>query len=106
MGIGAEINTLKSVPKKAFLHVSRMVPGTKAEDLAAFLKPKAPEVECEVLQSKYPDKYTSFKVTVDLHSLEKLKNAEDWPDGTRVSRFFHKRPPREKLNPENRPPDN
>ena len=83
--------TLRSAPKKAFLHVSRLHPDTTAEHLEEFLKQTFPEVTIEATTSKFPQYYTSFKVTIDLPHLETALNDNIWPYGTYVTRFFHRK---------------
>ena len=88
---------LKVAPKKAFLYVSRLQPGTAEQDVTNFLKPKFPEAECKALESKFPQHYTSFKVTIDLMNLERAMCSAIWPCGTYVTRFFHR--PAKKTTP-------
>ena len=85
--------TLKTVPKKAFLYVSRLHPDTTCQNLMNFLKPKFPEIQCASLESKYPDNYSSFKVTINLENNKVAMDSATWPDGAYVSRFFHRRAP-------------
>lgn len=82
---------LKVVPKKAFIFVSRLEPGTKSEAIVELIKTEMPEAQCEELKSKFPQIYTSFKVTVDMQNLDKIMNSKLWPSGAYVSRFFHRR---------------
>lgn len=44
------------------LHVSNLKSETKPEDLKSFMLTTFSEVKCELLESRYPDSYSSFKV--------------------------------------------
>ncbi|CAG9816525.1 unnamed protein product [Phaedon cochleariae] len=64
---------IKGVPKYVFLHVCRVDPVTTQQDLKDQLKKHFPEVTCELLTSKQPTIYSSFKVKTQMaqsHDLE------------------------------------
>ncbi|KAB0801800.1 hypothetical protein PPYR_03986 [Photinus pyralis] len=61
------------------------------EDLVNYLRDDFPEVACEQLPSKFPQHYSSFKITLDLHNYNNVLKEDYWPSGTYVSRFFQKR---------------
>ena len=82
---------LKTAPKKAFLYVSRLHSSTESTDVSTFLKATFPEIECEKLTSKFPQHYSSFKVTIDFLNLEKAMDGSIWPHGCFVTRFFHRK---------------
>lgn len=82
---------IKVAPRKCFLYVSRLDKDTESKSLVDLLRRDFPEVKCDPLASKYPEHYSSFKVTLDLHNFEKAMNPELWPNGAYVTRFFHPR---------------
>ena len=82
---------IEVAPKKAFIYVSRLKPGTKKQILSAYIKSHFPEAEVEELSSKFPEHYSSFKITVNLMNFEAATNTDLWPSGAYVSRFFHPR---------------
>ncbi|KAJ3655536.1 hypothetical protein Zmor_014662 [Zophobas morio] len=84
-------NMLKAAPKKALLYVSRLRPGTTEDQILNFLKNDFPEVKVQPLVAKYPEYYSSFKIIVDLVNKEKAMDGNRWPQGTYISRFFHRR---------------
>ena len=90
IGKQTEIKSIQVVPKKGFIYVSRLAPQTKAEDICNLLRPMFPEVQCTKLDTKYPDYYSAFKVMVDLFNFNDVMDANIWPVGTYVSRYFHK----------------
>lgn len=96
VGQGNNSTDIKIAPKKAFLYVSRLDPKTSCAALEKYVKSITPEAKCELLNSKHPDHYSSFKVTIDLHNINKAMNSEAWVPGTYVSRFFHPRPTKPK----------
>ncbi|KAJ4448109.1 hypothetical protein ANN_10121 [Periplaneta americana] len=77
---------LKTVPKKAFLFVTRLDPTTTSNMLTDFVKDIFPEVICDSLESKYPEYYSSFKVTINMENLDKALNPDLWPAGVLVTR--------------------
>ncbi|KAK5650246.1 hypothetical protein RI129_001275 [Pyrocoelia pectoralis] len=57
--------SLRASPKQAYLHVYRLHPDTKVDDLCSYLKPTFPEVSCEQLKSLHPESYSSFKIKLN-----------------------------------------
>ncbi|KAJ3640428.1 hypothetical protein Zmor_003725 [Zophobas morio] len=86
-----EISSITVAPKKAFLYVSRLSPGTKPESMVDLLKADFPEVQCEELESKFPQHYASFKIIIDLLNYERAMDPTIWPYGIYVTRFFQKK---------------
>lgn len=84
-------SVVKGVPKLVNLHVSRVDLGTSTTDLNELLKNSFPEVSCESLTPKYPNIYSSFKVTIFEDNFRKAMDPKLWPDGACISRFFQKR---------------
>lgn len=90
--------SVKGVPRTVDLHVYRVDPQTTVEELTDFLKPNFPEVVCESLQPKYPDLYTSYKVTIFDENFKKAMDPQFWPKGACIQRFLvmRKKRPEEK----------
>lgn len=86
---------LKSVPKAGYIHVSRLDPATRAEDVQEFAARICRVLRCESLASKHPESYSSFKLTVPCENIGLLLNADLWPKGVLVQRFFHRGLPRQ-----------
>ena len=89
--------SLRAAERKIQLYVSRLHPNTTAEDVTDYLKEKFPEVHCEKSQSKFPDSYSSFKVTISEYNYKFIMNPEIWPNGVYINKFF--RPRRENQYP-------
>lgn len=87
---GTEVK-VQTIPRTVTLHVTRLAPRTKPEDLKSGLINIFPEVICEPHQSKHPDVYTSMKVTISQENYSKAWRRDTWPNGALVSRFFVKR---------------
>lgn len=85
--------SLKAVPPVGYVHVYRLDPGTSEGAVGEYLKQFIPDCKCEILNSKHPDVYSSFKITVPLNDVDKVMNPDVWPVGTRVNRYFHRRSP-------------
>lgn len=90
-GAAGQQSSLIAVQKKCHLFVSRLRPGTEAEEVNSFLRPNFGGVSCEPLKSKYPESYASFRVTVDSDKLQEIMDPSQWPIGTLVTRFFQQR---------------
>ncbi|CAG9822266.1 unnamed protein product [Phaedon cochleariae] len=89
---GNEENTgIEAVPKYSTLHVTRLKPDTKPEDLEKLLKERFPEVRCEQHASKRPDLYATVKVTIRKEHYREAWKKEVWPIGALVSNFFFPR---------------
>lgn len=82
---------LSAVPKKNYLHVTRLTPNTSCDDVLNFLRPHFDDVECEKLQSRYPQFYSSFKVGVQNLDFKRALSPDVWPLGVQVSQFFRSR---------------
>ncbi|KAJ3646257.1 hypothetical protein Zmor_023851 [Zophobas morio] len=82
---------IKTIPKKAFLYVSRISKETRVDTLCDYLKTSFPEVKCEQLENKFESAFTRYKVTIDYCNLDKSKDPAVWPKGVEVGRFFHPR---------------
>lgn len=83
---------IKTVPKKAYLFVSRLDPDTTVEMLSKYIKENFAEAICEPLKSRYPETYASFKITINMDNLSKAMDASVWPMGALVTRYFLKKP--------------
>lgn len=88
-GDGTSVGVVRGVARTVDLHVYRIAPGTKAESLRDLLKPRFPEVVCEELSSKHPEKYSSFKVGISEDNFGAAMEPSIWPVNTCVRRFFH-----------------
>ncbi|XP_044747921.1 uncharacterized protein LOC123309099 [Coccinella septempunctata] len=86
-------NILHVAPKKqlSYLHVSRLSPETTVLELQNFLKEHIQNVSCEKLNSKQPELYSSFKVSLPTEYFNTVMNPEFWPEGIAVNKFFIKR---------------
>lgn len=92
-GNNSQVMGLKTVPKKTFLFISRLDPTTTVDMMNKFVKLSFPEAHCELLNSKFPNLYSSFKVTINLNNLDRALDATEWPQGALVTRFFQKKIP-------------
>lgn len=70
-GNNDESIVIKAVPKYISLHVTRLRPNTKREELKEMLLTEFPEVQCETHLSKYPELYSSMKVTIKQEHFKK-----------------------------------
>ena len=92
--IGQKVNSAGSalkIPRQvSFLHVYKLHPETTPDDVLSIIKPVCPEAECDIINSKYPKLYSSFKVTVNKDNIDKALNPSVWSMGTYFNRFFHR----------------
>lgn len=84
-------NDIMATQRQIQLFVSRISPSTSIGDFTAMVKTEINEAVCEKLTSKYPEKYSSFRVSINATSFEKAKDPNMWPDGSVVSKFFQSR---------------
>lgn len=91
IGKNRETSAIKGVPRWVDLHVSRLEPNTTVTSIVDMLKVHIPEVKCESLVPKHPGLYASFKVSVLEDSFKAAMNADIWPYGVCINRFFYKR---------------
>lgn len=77
-----------SVPKKAYIFVSRFAPGTTVNDVKGIIEDSFPEAECESIRSRYPQCYSSFKIGVDVGSKAGIMDPAVWPAGIFINQFF------------------
>lgn len=89
-------SVLKGVPRMTSLHLTRLDPGTKAEDVQKFSSQLCRIIQCVQLTSKFPEAYSSFKLTVAYEDVDMLLNPDLWPKGALIQRFFHRRPSKQK----------
>ena len=87
----ANSTDIKTVPRNAYVYVSRLSSETTEADLENFLRKDFPENKCELLKSNFPTTHARFKVTIDFTNLDKSRNPDVWPKGAQISRFFHPR---------------
>lgn len=77
--------------KFSIFHVTNLKPETTAENLQDFLKSNFSSVRCEKLTSRYPENYSSFKVTIPSSDYEKALDGSNWPIRASIHRFFRPR---------------
>nr|CAI5832057.1 unnamed protein product [Callosobruchus analis] len=98
IGKNAENNSVRGLEKRVVLHVSRVDPSVNIEDMESFLKLNFPEVAVERLQSKFPEIYSSFKVSISQENFSyHRKDSNRWKvrhyvDGANIHLTVTKRP--------------
>ncbi|KAJ8948139.1 hypothetical protein NQ317_000182 [Molorchus minor] len=88
VGNNKDSSSVKGVPKLVSLHVYRINKNTTTDELTTLLKDNFQEVVCEQINSKHPEIYSSFKVSILEDNFAKAMNPNVWPYGACVSRFF------------------
>jgi hypothetical protein len=85
------------------IFISRLSPSTTSEDLQACIADILPDtasedVICTKLDSKYEQLYSSYYICVRVdammmkYAIDKLMDAESWPSGLLVKRYFKPKP--------------
>lgn len=87
-GTGQSRPNVKTVPKKAFVYLSRFAPDTSADSVREIIREYCEEAECEPVKSKYPQHYSSFKVCVDAVNKNVAMDPTKWPAGVFINEFF------------------
>lgn len=90
-GSKCDLGDIKGVPRMGYVHVSKLDPETTADSVSRYLDQIVPNCKCEMLDSRFPEIYSSFKVSVPLDDVDKIMNPSVWPTGVRLNRFFHRR---------------
>lgn len=88
VGTGATSEKLQTVPKSVFVHIYRLHPNTKTNDVLEYVQPMFPEAKCEALVPKHQGVYSSFKLEVYRENINKILDDSIWPPGTCVRRFY------------------
>nr|CAI5865826.1 unnamed protein product [Callosobruchus analis] len=89
--IGNNSSGVKGVGKRSFLHVSRVKPDTKVEDMELFLKVNFPGMTVEKWNSKYPNVYSSFIIGILQSQYKSAMFPDIWPANASVRNFLHKK---------------
>lgn len=79
----------KGVTKYDNYHVFNCEPNLTPEQLKSYLidDVKIPEVDCQKMDSKHPERYSSFKVSVPNNYTNDLINPEIWPEYVCINKF-------------------
>ncbi|PSN40354.1 hypothetical protein C0J52_18451 [Blattella germanica] len=92
--VKAEVNKHNSVADDVSDNLKSVTPGstslapdTECEDVIDFLKSDFPEVNVEKLDSRHPELYASFKVSVCENNVDLVLNSDLWPRSARIRRF-------------------
>lgn len=90
-GSNKNSSSIKGVASYSHLHVYRLDPTLKPEQIVSYLESQdVIGSKCEQLNSKFPEIYSSFKVSVPEKYLNEVMKPEKWPENVRVNRFFER----------------
>lgn len=90
-------NTLRAVPPKKTVFISRLAFDTTTEDVDSFIKSKVgPNVDISTYKFVFsqPRSITSFKVTVTNDLFERILDPNFWPKYTLVREYIYRENPR------------
>ncbi|KAK9871499.1 hypothetical protein WA026_012870 [Henosepilachna vigintioctopunctata] len=89
-GTGQEKNMIiKGIKQLSHTHICKLDPNLKEQDIIQHVKANGiNDVQCIKLDSRKPDEYSSFRISVPKNDTEKLRNADIWPEGVIVSPFL------------------
>lgn len=88
-GSDKNVTSIRGVTRYRHLHVYRVDPGMKPEELVDYLKTKnIPDAQCEKLTNKYPNIYSSFKISIPAKLYDTAMKPETWPEDVCVNHFF------------------
>ena len=82
----SKITVIKNL-KLLTMFGSRFGPNVTTDDIVEHFKGKGLNVTCESLKARYPEKYTSFKVSLRAENPFLLLKEENWPKGSYFRRF-------------------
>ena len=86
-------SSIKTIPKRIILFVSRLAKETKDEDLSEFLSAAGVRnVYCKKLEPKDGQTFYSaaFRVSCDLSSEGLLRDESTWPEGAEIREWYNK----------------
>lgn len=90
-GKGNNDTTFKGVVRYIDYHVFRCPLDLSSGEIVKYLSSQnIPDVKCESMNSRYPEQYTSFKISVPANHVEKFKNPNIWPEYVGIDRFRHR----------------
>lgn len=79
----------KGVVKYKDYHFYRLPPNFQVNDLVDHLKSKnINDIKCEKMNSKYPDEYSSYKVSVAWKYEKEFTNPNIWPEYVSINPFL------------------
>lgn len=84
-------SSIKAIPKTISLFVSRINTQTTSSEFTNMVKQNFTEAVCTELNSKHPECYRSYKVSINEENLERAKSCDLWPKDAYVSMFFHRK---------------
>lgn len=76
------------ITKMSHFHITNCDPETTLEDFSAYLKTILPLTQVEMLKSRNPLQYSSFKISVPTEDVPKILKSELWPSGVVINKFF------------------
>lgn len=92
IGSGADLSSCPfkaaSLVKFKHFHVTNLDVDVNENELCSYLKSFAPNVAVKKLQSRNPDRYSSFKVSVPHDEVDNIQVAEIWPKEVVLNHFF------------------
>lgn len=85
--------------RKCHIHITRVNPNTKIDKIESYIydnfkkisSSEQPHIELTKLVTKFPTKYSSFKLSVDASLQSVLMDPSFWPSQVAVRRFFQPR---------------
>ncbi|KAG8245665.1 hypothetical protein J6590_101809 [Homalodisca vitripennis] len=85
-------HNLTTVSKREYLFISRLTPTTTKDEVKNFIAHReCNDVLVERLNSKHPEEYSSFKVSISVDKWGTVYKSEFWPTGVYINRFFFKK---------------
>lgn len=84
-------HSVKSVPRRGYIHVYRVSPEVGPEDLARYLKLAAPDIDFACKELRKDETTSSFVVDFSIKHLEGAYNPEIWPEGVAIKRYYFPR---------------
>lgn len=88
-GNGQGTSDFKGVKKYIDYHVSRLPPELEVADVIKYLNGKnITDIKCLKMVSKYPEEYSSFKISVCLNQDKEFCNPDIWPEFCVINRFL------------------
>ena len=92
IGVGSSNAPFKAVKRYVDVYVGRLELGVDCDDITGYIKENFKVEVLNVMKLDiYSRDFNSFKVTVCMDEREKLFNADMWPQGVIVDKFYNRK---------------
>lgn len=74
-----------------YFHITNFAPETEIDTLREYLITLSSEIKIEKINSRRPEIYSSFKLSIPETDVDTIMNPDIWPEGVVINQFFQPR---------------